>query len=261
MNKENIIEITHVNKVFSDPDPFVKDPGLNALRNVSFTVRNNEFVSLVGPSGCGKSTLLKLIAGLDKEYEGTVSLCGVDVKESRVPVSYMLQKDCLLPWRTIMSNILLPVEVRKGDIKKVRQKMESLISEFGLSGFENYRPNQLSGGMRQRAALLRTYLMEGEIMLLDEPFGSLDEITRMQMQDWLIRVWEKHKKTVLFVTHDIDEAVYLSDRVLVMSTRPGTIIGDIPVTFGRPRVREMLLGTEFNGYKKRLLEMLSKTED
>lgn len=261
MNRENIIEINQVNKVFTNPESSWKEDGagLETLSDVSLTVKNNEFVSLLGPSGCGKSTLLKLIAGLDEEYEGTISLNGMNIKEKGVPVCYMLQKDCLLPWRTIMSNILLPVEIRKGNLNKVSHKIESLISEFGLSGFENYRPHQLSGGMRQRAALLRTYLMEGEIMLLDEPFGALDEITRIQMQDWLIEVWEKYKKTVLFVTHDLDEAIYLSDRVVVMSNRPGTIIGEFPIDFGRPRVRDMLLSTEFTSYKKRLLDLLSNS--
>ena len=156
-----------------------------------------------------------------------------------------------------MSNVLLPIEIKKGDLKKAREEIKPLIHEFGLAGFENYRPRQLSGGMRQRAALLRTYLMDGEIMLLDEPFGSLDEITRMQMQDWLISVWEKHKKTVLFVTHDIDEAIYLSDRVLVMSDRPGTVNGAIQIDFERPRKRDMILTTRFSEYKKNILSLLS----
>ncbi|NMA66711.1 MAG: ABC transporter ATP-binding protein [Clostridiaceae bacterium] len=257
MKKENYIRINQLNKVFRSIPGDIEGKSLETLSNVSFTVGENEFVSLLGPSGCGKSTLLKLIAGLDKDYTGEILICENDVKQTEVPVSYMLQKDCLLPWRTVISNILLPVEIRKGDLKKARQNIKPLLVDFGLSGFENYRPNQLSGGMRQRAALLRTYLMKGEIMLLDEPFGALDEITRIQMQDWLIKVWERHKKTVVFVTHDIDEAIFLSDRVLVMSDRPGTILGDIAINFTRPRSRQMILGNEFLEYKKHILNMLA----
>jgi NitT/TauT family transport system ATP-binding protein len=253
---ENKIEISRLNKVYSSPDP--EWNGLQVLSDVSLSVNAYEFVSLLGPSGCGKSTLLKLIAGLDKAYDGQIMLGGRDPKTERVPVCYMLQKDCLMPWRSILSNILLPIKIKKGDIKKAGEEIRPMIAEFGLSGFENYKPGQLSGGMKQRAALLRTYLMEGDIMLLDEPFGALDEITRMQMQDWLISVWEKHRKTVLFVTHNVDEAIFLSDRVLVMSGRPGTISGDIPIALDRPRSREMALSQKFLDYKKRIMELLSK---
>jgi len=257
MDRGNCILINELSKFYGNIPGEDKGRSLEVLSGISFAVGENEFVSLLGPSGCGKSTLLKLIAGLDMDYTGDISICGKDIRKTRVPVCYMLQKDCLLPWRTVTSNILLPVEIRKGDLKKARQDIKPLLEDFGLSGFEDYRPNQLSGGMRQRAALLRTYLMKGEIMLLDEPFGALDEITRIQMQDWLIKVWERHKKTVVFVTHDVDEAIFLSDRVLVMSVRPGTILGDIPIEFPRPRSRKMLFGSEFLEYKKSILELLS----
>lgn len=255
----NAIEISQLNKAFIVPSPESKTDGaLNVLSDVTLSVKDKEFVSLLGPSGCGKSTLLKLIAGLDNLYVGIIALDGKNPRNERVPVCYMLQKDCLMPWRNMLSNILLPIEIKKGEVKKARDDIRPMLSEFGLSGFENYKPHQLSGGMRQRAALLRTYLMEGDIMLLDEPFGALDEITRSQMQDWLISVWERHKKTVLFVTHDIDEAIYLSDRVLVMSSRPGTISGEIPVNFERPRTREMLLSKQFTEYKRSVLELLAR---
>ena len=256
----NQIEINQLNKVFNSPgmDRQGEENSLKVLSHVSLSVSKNEFVSLLGPSGCGKSTLLKLIAGLDRAYDGTVTLEGRDPKQERVPVCYMLQKDCLMPWRSVLSNILLPVEIRRGDLKKAQKDIGPLLPEFGLDGFESYKPNQLSGGMRQRAALLRTYLMEGNIMLLDEPFGALDEITRIQMQDWLISVWEKYRKTVLFVTHNIDEAIYLSDRVLVMSSRPGNISGEIPIDFERPRSREMLLDQKFLNFKRNILELLAQ---
>ena len=251
---DNSIKIKKLNMVYSGPDD--DGSGLGVLSNVNLEVQDNEFVSLLGPSGCGKSTLLRLIAGIEQDYEGDIHLGSDDPRNKRIPVCYMLQKDCLMPWRSMLSNVLLPIEIKKGDLKKAKKDIQPLISEFGLAGFENYRPRQLSGGMRQRAALLRTYLMDGEIMLLDEPFGALDEITRMQMQDWLISVWEKHKKTVLFVTHDIDEAIYLSDRVLVMSDRPGTINGEIQINIERPRKREMILTSQFSEYKKNILKLL-----
>lgn len=252
---DNSIKIKNLNMVYTgleDDD----GTGLGVLSNVNLEVQGNEFVSILGPSGCGKSTLLKLLAGLEQDYEGDILLGNDNPKYKRIPVCYMLQKDCLMPWRSMLSNVLLPIEIKKGDLKRAKEEIRPLISEFGLAGFEYYKPRQLSGGMRQRAALLRTYLMDGEIMLLDEPFGALDEITRMQMQDWLTSVWEKHKKTVLFVTHDIDEAIYLSDRVLVMSERPGTVNGEIQIDFERPRKREMILTSQFSEYKKNILKLL-----
>lgn len=256
---KNIIEINRLNKEFLNPEAEKQgESSLKVLKDVSLSVSENEFVTLLGPSGCGKSTLLKLIAGLDATYEGSIFLSGKDLRSNNVPVCYMLQKDCLMPWRTVLSNILMPVEIKKGNLKKAREDIKPLIDEFGLSGFENYLPGKLSGGMRQRVALLRTYLMEGSIMLLDEPFGALDEITRIQMQDWLISVWERHKKTVLFVTHDLDEAIFLSDRVLVMSTRPGTIIKELRIYFARPRSRDMVLDPKFNEYKREILKLLSE---
>lgn len=229
---------------------------LLVLSGVSFKVERNEFVSILGPSGCGKSTLLRLLAGLDRDYEGSIHVEGTDLKEKRVPVCYMLQKDYLMPWRTLMENVLLPAEIEGADLKKEAELIRPMLKEFGLEEFENYRPHALSGGMRQRAALLRTYRMRGDIMLLDEPFGALDEITRIQMQDWLLDVWERYRKTVLFVTHNIDEAVFLSDRVLVMSPRPGRIVKDIRIDFPRPRSRDMLLSSQFLGYKGEILSSL-----
>lgn len=256
---DNIIEIKKLNKEYPEPDSKGQEAAaLKVLQDVSLSVSENEFVTIIGPSGCGKSTLLKLIAGLDADYDGSISLGGKDLRNGRVPVCYMLQRDCLMPWRTVLSNILLPVEIRKGDMQKAREDIKPLIDDFGLSGFENYLPNRLSGGMRQRAALLRTYLMEGSIMLLDEPFGALDEITRIQMQNWLISVWEKHRKTVLFVTHDLDEAIFLSDRVLVMSGRPGTILDELVIECPRPRSRDMVLEPKFTQYKRKILKLLSE---
>lgn len=229
---------------------------LQVLSGVSFRVEKNEFVSILGPSGCGKSTLLRLLAGLDRDYEGSIRVNDVDLKMKRVPMCYMLQKDYLMPWRTLMENVLLPAEIAGADLKKEAETVRPMLKDFGLEEFENYRPHALSGGMRQRVALLRTYRMRGDIMLLDEPFGALDEITRMQMQDWLLDIWGRHRKTVLFVTHNIDEAILLSDRVLVMSPRPGSIVRDIRIGFPRPRNRDMLLSSQFLSYKGEILASL-----
>lgn len=168
------------------------------LAGVSFRVEKNDFVSILGPSGCGKSTLLRLLAGLDRDYEGSIHVDGTDLKEKRVPVCYMLQKDHLMPWRTLMENVLLPAEIEGADLKKEAEIIRPMLKEFGLEEFENYRPHALSGDAPTRSPL-RTYRMRGDIMLLDEPFGALDEITRMQMQDWLLDVWGRHRKTVLLL--------------------------------------------------------------
>lgn len=227
-----------------------------ALKNINLDVKEGEFIGIVGPSGCGKTTILSLISGLIKPCSGKVLVQGKEVEGPSPMVGYMLQQDYLFEWRNIFQNVMLGLEVLGKDNDENREKVNKLLDTYGLSEFKKHYPRQLSGGMRQRAALLRTYLMDGEIMLLDEPFGALDEITRMQMQDWLISVWEKHKKTVLFVTHDIDEAIYLSDRVLVMSDRPGTINGEIQINIERPRKREMILTSQFSEYKKNILKLL-----
>lgn len=252
------ITVSKLTKVFERPAEGRRKAfeSLKVLDGVDFSVERNEFISILGPSGCGKSTLLRLLAGLDADYDGNVGVDGVSLKECRVPVCYMLQKDYLMPWRTLIENVLLPLEIQGADLKSEAGKLMPLLEEFGLRGFESYRPHALSGGMRQRAALLRTYLMKGDIMLLDEPFGALDEITRMQMQDWLLDVWDRHKKTVVFVTHNIDEAIFLSDRVLVMSARPGHIVRELEISFQRPRDREMFLSGRFLNYKREILESL-----
>ncbi|NLY17756.1 MAG: ABC transporter ATP-binding protein [Clostridiaceae bacterium] len=229
---------------------------LPVLKEVYLSAGKGSFISVIGPSGCGKSTLFRTIAGLEKEFSGTVMVNEQDIRSNPPRLAYMFQKDLLLPWRTVIKNIVLPLEL-SGKLKEADIKnLEVLINEFGLAGFENAYPHELSGGMRQRAALLRTWLMDGDIILLDEPFGALDALTRINMQDWLIKVWENHRKTVLFITHDIEEAVYLSDRIFVMSKRPGTIIDNVAIEFERPRNRNMLYTEVFLEYKKRLVTLL-----
>ena len=230
---------------------------LETLNNINIDLNDNEFVSIIGPSGCGKSTVFRLITGLEGNYSGDIFINDIKVEESQETVSYMQQKDLLMPWRTIMDNVILPLEIKGIGKKECIETASSQFVEFGLEGFENSYPDQLSGGMRQRAALLRTFLIGSPIMLLDEPFGALDAITRSNMQDWLLKIWQIHKKSVLFVTHDIDEAIYLSDRIYVMSERPGHIVHELKVDFDRPRTKEILLTEQYLDYKKQLTEKLN----
>jgi ABC-type nitrate/sulfonate/bicarbonate transport system ATPase subunit len=213
---------------------------VKALSGVSLSLEKGEFVSIVGPSGCGKTTLFDIIAGLTQPDSGAVFVDGHDRTGQTGYVSYMPQEDLLLPWRTTLENAMLAPELSRVAMHEARSEatrseVRQLIDLFGLSGFEDSYPFELSGGMRQRVAFLRTVMCKKDIMLLDEPFGALDAMTRHQMQTWLRSVWERLRATVLFVTHDVEEAIYLSDRVYVMSPRPGKIVGQYGVPFGSDR--------------------------
>lgn len=235
-----IITLKNVGKIFEQTQSYVE-----ALEDISFDVRENEFVSILGPSGCGKSTLLKIIAGLDNDYTGQVLVAGRDVSEAAPSVCLMHQKDLLLPWRSILDNVALPLELRGVPKKEREQTALARFEEFGLKGFERMYPKQLSGGMRQRAALLRTFLDEGSVYLMDEPFAALDALTRFKMREWLLDVWNAHRKAVVFVTHDIEEAVFLSDRILVLSERPARVAHVFEVNVPRPRTRGILEDAAF----------------
>lgn len=226
------------------------------LDNIDINIKKGEFVTILGPSGCGKSTLFKIINGLDKIYLGSCRVEGVEGRDYKNPIAYMPQKDLLLPWRSLFDNASLPLEI--GGIKKEEfsNYINPLLEDFGLKGFENHYPKELSGGMRQRAALLRTFLINSDLMLLDEPFGALDAITRKKMQEWLMDIWGKHKHTVLFITHDIEEAIFLSDKVYVMSKSPAKILDEIKIEFPRPRNKDITLTEEFLVYKRKILEYL-----
>lgn len=227
-----------------------------ALDDVSVEVQASTFTSVIGPSGCGKSTLFNIIAGLDQPTSGRVEIYGKDATGLIGITGYMLQRDLLLPWRTILDNVILGLEVgglRKGD---AREMALPLLSRYGLGGFEHHYPHELSGGMRQRAALVRTLLYNKDPILLDEPFGALDAQTRASMQEWLLNIWEAEQKTVLFITHDLDEALFLSDVVHVMSARPGRIIERIDVDLPRPRTQAVTSTPEFLAMKERLRTLL-----
>src|SRR6187402_3533148 len=228
-----------------------------AVEPLDLEIPTGRFVSLVGPSGCGKSTLFNIIAGLLPPTEGRVLIDGEDATGTIGRVGYMLQKDLLLPWRTVLDNVILGMEIQGKPLSAARERALPLLQKYGLAGFERLYPNSLSGGMRQRAALLRTLLFDTDVILLDEPFGALDAQTKLQMQEWLMQLWSDFDKTVLFVTHDVEEAIYLSDEVHVMGTRPGRVIANIPITLPRPRVRTSALTADFIAIKERCLKLLT----
>src|SRR5262250_940611 len=228
----------------------------HALAPLGLQIETGRFVSIVGPSGCGKSTLFNIIAGLLQPTEGCILIDGEDATGTIGRVGYMLQKDLLLPWRTALDNVILGMEIQHVPLRAARERALPLLHRYGLAGFEYLHPYALSGGMRQRAALLRTLLFDTDVILLDEPFGALDAQTKLKMQEWLMQLWSDFSKTVLFVTHDVEEAIYLSDEVHVMGTRPGRIIATIPIPLPRPRLRSVTLAPEFIAIKERCLELL-----
>ncbi|MFN4218900.1 MAG: ABC transporter ATP-binding protein [Candidatus Bipolaricaulia bacterium] len=215
---------------------FVRDGlPLPVLDKIDIEVQRGELVALIGPSGCGKTTLLHIIAGLIRPDAGTISLNGVPVSDCRQHVAYMQQKDLLLPWRTALKNTLLGPEIANEALHQAEAKARQLFEEFSLAGFEGVYPAQLSAGMRQRVALIRTLLSRREILLLDEPFGALDALTRAELHDWLLKAWERFSQTTLFVTHDVEEALKLADRVYILSERPARVKAVLTVSLQRPR--------------------------
>ena len=208
---------------------------LRALEGIDLEIGENEFVTLVGRSGCGKSTLLRLMAGLLRPTRGEVVIGGRSVTRPRRDVSLMFQRSALLPWRTVIENVMLPVDILRLDRRAHRARAEQLLALTGLEGFEDRRPNELSGGMQQRVALCRALVHDPSVLLMDEPFAALDALTREELSLELQRIWGEERKTIVFVTHSIQEATLLADRIVVMSPRPGRIARIIPVGADRPR--------------------------
>lgn len=234
---------------------------VSALGGLDADIRRGEFVTVVGPSGCGKSTLFNIVAGLEEpDAGGSIRFEGQPCRASDLlgRVSFMPQRDLLLPWRTVIDNAILAIEVEGTPRRQAREQAFRMLPEFGLAGFENQYPHQLSGGMRQRVALMRTFLFKRDLMLLDEPFGALDALTRTMMQRWLLDVWQKHRRTILFITHDVDEAIFLGDRVLVMSARPGRVKLQQRIDLPRPRSPELVTAPEFIALKRTLLEAIEE---
>jgi len=228
------------------------------LSNISFDVQEGEFVSIVGPSGCGKSTLFHVLGGLFKPDEGDVWLKGKNITGTTGHVSYMPQQISLLPWRNVLDNVLLSQEL--ANHKRDNNLAKKMLKRAGLDQYENAYPDELSGGMKQRVAFVRALLGPQSLLCLDEPFSSLDEFTRLDMQNWLLSMWEEMRPTVLFITHQIDEAILLSDRILVLSPRPATLLEKVEVPFERPRNDSMLLDPEFIRLKSRIMSMIRGAE-
>jgi ABC-type nitrate/sulfonate/bicarbonate transport system ATPase subunit len=231
---------------------------VRALDEVTLQVRPQRFVSIIGPSGCGKSTAFNLIAGLLAPSTGHILVDGEEVAGTAGLVGYMLQKDMLLPWRTVLDNVVLGLEVLGVPRKQAVAAARPLLERYGLGGFEKHYPRALSGGMRQRVALLRTLLYDREIILLDEPFAALDAQTRLLLQEWLLSLWQDFRKTILLVTHDIDEAIFMSDEIYVMSARPGRIRQHIEVMLPRPRDESTVTTPAFMALKREALALLTE---
>jgi len=233
------------------------DGGTYAIRDVSFDIREGELVSLIGPSGCGKTTLLYCISGLEPIVKGRILLDGTPVEGPRSgEVGLVFQKAVLLGWRTVMDNVLLPIEVFGRSRATYASRATELIDLVGLTGFADYLPGKLSGGMQQRAAIVRSLIFEPRVLLMDEPFGALDAQTREHMNMVLLRVWEATRKTIVFVTHDLEEAAFLSDRVVVLTARPGTVREIVDVPLARPRTIEMRYSEDFVRLARRLRGLL-----
>jgi len=231
---------------------------VTAIRDIDLDIRSQEFLSVVGPSGCGKTTLLKCVAGLDSITAGSIKIHGQEVKGPPDNLGIVFQRDVLLDWRTILDNVLLPVEFRDGNPKEMVGRANALLELFGLAGIQNRYPWELSGGMRQRVAICRALLDDPELLLMDEPFGALDALTRDELNIELQHMWNETKKTVLFITHSISEAVFLSDRVAVMKKNPGEIVELIEIDLERPRSLAVRETPEFGALTRRVREVFER---
>jgi len=248
------LQIKNVSRTFVSED----HQTMNALSDISLSVGNEEFICILGPSGCGKTTLLRIIAGLESASSGSVILDGAPITRPSPKMAMIFQEYSLYPWRTVEENVTLGLELRR--MKKTDRvaAAEKYLDLVGLSGFEKRHPHELSGGMRQRVAVARALAIEPSILLMDEPFGALDAQTRNRMQHELLLIWEKTRKTILFVTHSVDEAVFLADRIVVLTHRPGRIKEIVSIPGTRPRDRT---GEEFGQIRRHLLDMIREESD
>lgn len=226
------------------------------IKNLNLQINKGEFVSVIGPSGSGKSTLFKLVTGLEQQQEGSILLQQQFISNRLGQVGYMPQQDLLLPWRTIIENAILPLEIKGIKKREAYNQVINLLEEFGLAGIEDKFPADLSGGMRQRVSFLRAILSGAQILLLDEPFSALDAITRLSLQEWLVTQWQNRKNTILFITHDVNEALFLSDRIFIFTETPVTELKEVKVPLGRPRTLKDLNHPKMIELKDMLLDEL-----
>ena len=231
---------------------------VRALSDVNLTIGESEFVSVIGASGCGKTTLLRILAGLETGFEGRFLLGGIETRGPRRDIGIVFQDANLLQWRTVLKNVLLPAQVFKLDMRKAEERARALIDLVGLAGFEDKYPFELSGGMRQRVAIARALIHDPAVLLMDEPFGALDALTREKMNLELLNIWDTAKKTVFMITHSISEAVFMSDRVVIMSPRPGRVVETVDIDLPRPRDLDLMSDGSFGEYTRRLRHSLDR---
>jgi NitT/TauT family transport system ATP-binding protein len=250
-----VIEIAGVGKEFVSGEKRGSRRVL-ALDNIDLRVPAREFAAILGPSGCGKSTLLNMVAGFEQPTRGRVRAAGQEVAEPSPQRAVVFQEPALFPWLTVLDNIVFGPKTQGQPAAEYRERAQQIVAQVGLTGFESHYPAELSGGMRQRVGIARVLIMQPQILLMDEPFGALDAQTRSLMQELLLEVWERHHQTVLFITHDIEEALLLADRVYVMTARPGRIKKTISVDIPRPRAMEITTSPEFNQLRREVLALI-----
>ena len=246
------LELVNISKTYFHANT---SEDIDAVSDISLKVEDGKFVSIIGPSGCGKTTLLRIISGLEQPSAGKIILKGKEIEKPYGQVGMIFQEYALFPWRTVLDNISFGLEIKKISKVKREEMAQFYLHKFGLDGFENKFPNELSGGMKQRVAIARTLVNDPELLLMDEPFGSLDSQTRNSMQEFLLKVWQETRKTILFVSHNIDESVFLSQQVFGLSARPASIklVLDIDLPYPRERTSQ-----DFNFYRKKILDYLSQ---
>jgi len=256
VNSEYLVRIAGLEKVYQTKD----GNDIHALQDINLDIPAAEFISIVGPSGCGKTTLLKILAGILKRSAGDVVMRGRSLSGPSRELGVVFQAPVLLPWRTVLQNVMVPIEVQKRDRAEFEARARQLIAMVGLSGFENKYPSELSGGMQQRVGICRALVHDPSFLLMDEPFGALDAMTRESMNEELQRIWSENRKTILLVTHSIVEAVYLADRVVVLSARPGRVVDDVAVDLPRPRSFAMTGSERFGLLKDRIWQHIKSAE-
>ncbi|MED4402777.1 ABC transporter ATP-binding protein [Metabacillus fastidiosus] len=241
-----VLTIEDVSKKFAETE---------IIKHLNLQVNEGEFVSILGPSGSGKSTLFSLIGGILTPDSGAIMLQGEKINSKTGSISYMPQSPSLLPWRTVLQNVLLSQELRG---PKDEKKAEEMIEKAGLGAYIHAYPDELSGGMKQRVSFIRALLSPQPLILLDEPFSALDELTRLDMQKWLLSIWEENRRTVLFITHNLEEALFLSDRIIILSSKPAEVVADYKIPFKRPRAEELFLENEFLEWKREIYHKIKE---